>query len=154
MALCLSINFNFSDFLREYFPDGKIFTKIEMPYKIMEFDTLLMATCLLPCHLAHLACRPQGKRPEDHMSEQMRAEDHCGQEPGLGAHWALCIPTRRPVGRALPLPHRSLHPRPGIWTSVKQNSSTPCSPDAKLSFSTFKPSMEQIQVTQRVLQAN
>lgn len=94
----------------------KMFTKIEMPYKSTDFDTLLMATCLLPCHLAHLACRPQGKRPEDHISEQMRAEEHRGQEPGLGArpaHRAHCTPTRRPVGRAPPPPHRSLHPRPG-----------------------------------------
>lgn len=140
MAPCLSMNFNFSGFLREHFPDGKIFTKIEMPYKSMDFDAFLMATCLLPRHLAHLACRPQGKRPEDHISEQMRAEDHCGQEPGLGAHRAHCTPTRRPVGRALPPPWISPSKTwtAGLWLSrratlhvvLMQNCPFPCSSPA------------------------
>jgi len=42
-----------------------------MPYKTTDFDTVLMGTRLLTCHLAHLARRPGPNCLEDHVSEQM-----------------------------------------------------------------------------------
>lgn len=107
----------------------KIFTKIEKPHKNTEFDTVLMRTCLLTCHLPHLAHRPRARRLEDHISEQMcdwgpawpRAWDSTSFQPVEPA----VFPTRRWRDRALylpPPPCSSLHPKPG--TLVKQNSNT------------------------------
>lgn len=139
--------------------EEKRFTKIETPYKKTDFDTVLMRTCLLTCHLAHLARRPRAKCLVDHVSEQMHG-------------WGPPQPRARTQSTSS-LPSLLSFP-PGDWggelllllllllTALSIQDLGPwlsraamlwCSPDAEQSLFKFKFNVEQIQVTLRLVQA-